>query len=80
MLTETIAAELPPATKARVKAMQLLEDRIESPVAEGMAISIVVWASQWSRFQGQMKEGSKVTLDVRVPKEGYSAFSLVAVV
>jgi 3-oxoacyl-[acyl-carrier protein] reductase len=26
MLTETIAAELPPATKARVKAMQLLED------------------------------------------------------
>lgn len=48
--------------------------------SERMAISIVVWESQWSRFQEQMKEGSKVTLDVRVPKEGYSAFGLVAVV
>jgi DNA polymerase III alpha subunit len=47
---------------------------------EGMAISVVVWESQWSRFQGRLKEGITVTLDVRVPKEGYSAFGLVAVV
>ena len=48
--------------------------------SEGMAMSIVVWESQWSRIQEQMKVGSKVTLDVRVPRDGYSAFSLVAVV
>jgi DNA polymerase III alpha subunit len=44
--------------------------------AEGMTFSVVVWDSQWSRFQGRLKEGSKVTLDVRVPKEGFSAFTL----
>lgn len=44
--------------------------------AEGMTFSVVVWHSQWSRFQGRLKEGSKVTLDVRVPKEGFSAFTL----
>jgi DNA polymerase III alpha subunit len=44
--------------------------------AEGMTFSVVVWESQWSRYQGRLKEGSKATLDVRVPKEGFSAFTL----
>ena len=44
--------------------------------AEGLTFSVVVWESQWSRFQGRLKEGGKATLDVRVPKEGFSAFTL----
>jgi DNA polymerase III alpha subunit len=44
--------------------------------AEGLTFSVVVWESQWSRFQGRLKEGSKATLDVRVPKEGFTAFTL----
>ena len=44
--------------------------------AEGLAFSVVVWESQWSRFQGRLKEGDKVTLDVRVPRGDFSAFTL----
>jgi len=44
--------------------------------AEGMTFSVVVWDSQWSRIQGQVEKGSKLAIDVRVPKEGYSAFTM----
>ena len=44
--------------------------------AETMTFSVVVWDSQWSRFQDKATEGANLTLDLRVPKEGCSAFTL----
>jgi DNA polymerase III alpha subunit len=44
--------------------------------SEGMSFAIVVWDSQWARLQGQVKEGAALALNVRVPKEGFSAFML----
>ena len=44
--------------------------------AEDEHFCIVVWESQWSRFQDRLKEGSQLSLDMRVPKEGFSAFTL----
>lgn len=43
---------------------------------EEMAFSVVVWSSQWARLQGRVKDGAKLEIDVRVPREGYSAFNL----
>jgi hypothetical protein len=45
--------------------------------AEGMTLSVVCWDWQWSRFEGQELEGKQLTLDVRVPKEGFTAFTMV---
>ena len=44
---------------------------------QGMSFSVVVWESQWSRFNGDFEEGSEQTIDVRSPKDGYSAYTLV---
>ena len=43
---------------------------------EGMTFSLVVFDSQWSNFQESVVVGSMQTLDVRVPKEGFSSFTL----
>ncbi len=43
---------------------------------EGMEFSVVVWSSQFARHQGHMKEGAKLEIDIRLPGEGYTAFSL----
>jgi DNA polymerase III alpha subunit len=43
---------------------------------EAMVFSVVVWEWQWARFQGGVEEGTTLALDVRVPKEGFSAFTL----
>ena len=44
--------------------------------AERIKFSVVCWDWQWARFQGRVEEGTKLALDVRVPKGGFSAFSL----
>lgn len=38
--------------------------------------SIVVWESQMAEIKGSVNEGSIVTLEVRVPKPPFSAFTL----
>jgi hypothetical protein len=43
---------------------------------EGIKFSIVCWEWQWARLQGRAEEGAKLEVVVRVPKEGYSAFTL----
>ena len=47
MLTDTIAAELPPATKARVKAMQFLQDDGKE---EHIVDAMMYLTSQRARF------------------------------
>jgi DNA polymerase III alpha subunit len=44
--------------------------------ADGIIFSVICWESQWVRFQGRVKEGTNLTLDVRVPTGGFSAFTL----
>jgi single-stranded DNA-binding protein len=44
--------------------------------AQASTFSVVVWDWQWERLQEQITEGSRITVDVRVPREGYSAFTL----
>jgi DNA polymerase III alpha subunit len=43
---------------------------------EGMQFSVVVWASQYARIQSKAQRGATLAIDIRVPKEGYSAFTL----
>ncbi len=44
--------------------------------ADGMMFSVVCWDWQWARFQGQVEEGVNLALDVRAPRDGFSAFTL----
>lgn len=44
--------------------------------AEGIKFSIVCWEWQWARFQGRVEKGAKMKVVVRVPKDGFSAFTL----
>lgn len=44
--------------------------------ADGLRFPIIVWDWQMARFQGAVAEGQTITLDVRVPKDGYQAFNL----
>jgi DNA polymerase III alpha subunit len=43
---------------------------------EGMMLSVIVWDWQWANLEGQMEEGTKLELDVKAPKQGFSAFTL----
>jgi hypothetical protein len=38
--------------------------------------SVVVWNWQWEEFQGEITVGKRKTFEVRVPKEGFKAFTL----
>lgn len=44
--------------------------------AQGMTFSVVCWDWQWTQFGGRVAEGATLPLDVRVPKDGFSAFTL----
>jgi len=43
---------------------------------EGMMFSVIVWDWQWARLEGQMEEETKLELNIRAPKQGFSAFTL----
>jgi hypothetical protein len=42
----------------------------------GIQFCVVCWDWQWARLQGRAEEGKSLSLDLRVPREGFSAFSL----
>ena len=43
---------------------------------DGVRFSIVAWASQWPKLEGKVIEGGRATLDVRVPVDGHTSFTL----
>ena len=43
---------------------------------EGTFFSVVCWEWQYSRFQGRVLEGKNLEIDVKVPKEGYEAYTM----
>lgn len=44
--------------------------------ADGISFSVVCWEWQWARLQGRVEEGTNHTFDVKVPRNGFSAFTL----
>jgi hypothetical protein len=44
--------------------------------AEGLRFSIVCWDSQWAKLRGRVAIGQRATLDVRVPRGGFTSFTL----
>jgi DNA polymerase III alpha subunit len=44
--------------------------------ADELMFSVICWDWQWERLQGETEAGKSVTLDVRVPRDEYTAFTL----
>lgn len=44
--------------------------------SKGKSFSVVVWNTQMESLQDELEERAKMTLDVRVPKDGFTAFTL----
>jgi DNA polymerase III alpha subunit len=45
--------------------------------ADTLMFSVICWDWQWTKLHGQVEEGKMVTLKIKVPRDEFTAFTLV---